>query len=311
MDALVITGPTATGKSAVAIELAHRINGEIISADSMMIYTHMNIGTAKPKPEEMKGIKHHLIDIISPDNNFSVADYRKLALECINIIHQKNKVPIITGGTGLYINSLVHGIDYTITASDPAIRKRLQKEAENIGYESMHVKLQGIDPETASKLHPADKKRIIRALEVFEVSGTTMSVISRLAKVGTDDLRFYVFGLFCERSQLYDKINKRVDEMMSDGLLNEVHKLRENGYLKQGQTSAQAIGYKELCAFLDGLCSYEEAVEKIKSGTRKYAKRQMTWFRKTEGLIWVDISDFSNPDDIAASIEKMLHNLQR
>lgn len=284
---LVITGPTATGKSALGICLAHRLDGEIISADSMQIYRGMDIGTAKISLAEMQGIPHHMLDIVDPLEPFSVARWVEIASNTVEDILSRGKVPILVGGTGLYIDSLLSG---RIFAEDPGamdIRDSLSKEYDRIGGAAFKEELRLVDPERAAILHPADKKRLVRAMEVYRLTGETISAHDQRTKAlppRWDSLRFALS--YTERGNLYHRIDLRVDEMVASGLLNEVRTLLENG-LRPDCTAMQAIGYKEIAEYLSGQCNFEEAVLHIKQNSRRYAKRQLTWFRRDHEMHWI------------------------
>ena len=283
---IVICGPTASGKTALSIELAKKINGEIVSADSMQIYKDMDIGSAKPTKEEMQGIKHYLIDCVSPDVRYSVAEYKKEAEKAISEILEKGKTPIIVGGTGLYVDSLIYGITYKETSFDEDYRNMLEQRAEKEGLENLYNEACKIDEKAMQTISPNDKKRIIRVLEIYHETGKTKTmqeIESRSEEVKYD---YKVFALNMDREKLYERINKRVDIMLEQGLVQEVENLK-NKY-KKYPTAMQALGYKEIKEYLDGFTSLEEAVEKVKQETRRYAKRQLTWFRKNKQTIWLD-----------------------
>ena len=284
---IVICGPTASGKTSLSIELAKKINGEIVSADSMQIYDEMQIGTAKPDEEEMQGIKHYLIGNVAPTKRYSVSEYKKDAIQAIEEIIQKRKMPIIVGGTGLYVNSLIYGIDYPEIETDLKYRAELEKTAEEKGLGYLYNKALEIDKEAMKNISPNDQKRILRVLEIYKETGKTktqMEIESRKNKIPYD---YKVFALNMPREILYDRINRRVDIMIEKGLIEEVKKL----YKKYGEkltTSMQGIGYKEVVEYLKGNCTKEEMIEKIKMETRRYAKRQLTWFRKIENIECLD-----------------------
>lgn len=295
---LVITGPTATGKTAVGIEVARRVDGEIISADSMMVYRGMDIGTAKPTLAERKGVPHHLIDVVDPGEDFSVATFQTLAEALIREISGRGRLPILVGGTGLYIRAVLEGYRFT-GGVDRELRRRLAAEARRFGPAYLHERLRGVDPETAARLHPNDLKRIIRALEVFYGTGTPVSRgASAGGGPGYDAL---VFGLFLERRELYRRIEERVDAMLAAGLVEEVRRLLEGG-LRRDATAMQALGYKELAAYLAGEVSLEEAVCLLKRNTRRFAKRQLTWFRREERIRWLDVAKYPSPQAVAKEI---------
>ena len=283
---IVICGPTASGKTKLSIELAKKINGEIVSCDSMQIYKDMNIGTAKPTEEEMQGIKHYLIDCVSPQTRYSVADYKKDAILAIKEIFSKGKVPIIVGGTGLYLESLIYNIEYNEIEVDLKYREELEKIEKEEGLESLYKKAELIDPEAIKKISHNDKKRIFRILEIYKSTGknkTQLEIESRKKKPEYD---YLLFGITMDREKLYERINLRVDLMIKDGLVEEVKNLCKK--YKELPTALQGLGYKEVVEYLDGTISKEEMIEKIKQETRRYAKRQLTWFRKYDNLIWLD-----------------------
>ena len=300
---IVIAGPTASGKTDLAIKLAHEINGEIISADSMQIYRGMDIGTAKPTMEERQGIPHYLIDIVDPDEEYSVAHFQRDAKNCIKEILNRGKVPIVAGGTGLYINSLVYNINFSETTADWEYRKQLEEIARDKGPEELHRFLQKVDPVSAEKIHPNNIKRVIRALEVFKTTGKPISQHQLESRTEKPEYEFKIFGLEMDRKILYERINKRVDKMMEIGLYEEVESLLEK--YSPDLVSLQGIGYKEIISAIKGEYSLEEAVEKIKLNTRHLAKRQITWFKKTENLRWIDTGN----TETRAIIKKLANNL--
>ena len=284
---IVIVGPTATGKTSLSIELAKKINGEIVSCDSMQIYKDMNIGSAKPTLDEMQGIKHYMIDIVKPDERFSVAEYKKQAEMAIEEILEKEKIPIVIGGTGLYANSLIYGIEYNEIKFDEKYREGLENIARSKhGLEKLYNKAKEIDNIAMEKISPNDKKRILRVLEIYHSTGKTkteLEIESRKNEVRYD---YKVFAIDIKRDILYERINKRVDIMVNNGLIDEVKDLL-NKYDKF-PTAMQGLGYKEVVEYLNGLTTKEEMIEKIKQETRRYAKRQLTWFRKNKQIIWLD-----------------------
>ncbi|SKA76640.1 tRNA dimethylallyltransferase [Clostridium sp. USBA 49] len=308
-DLLIIAGPTAVGKTSISIELAKNLNGEIVSADSMQIYRYMDIGSAKIKKEEMQGIPHHLIDIIDPDDTFSVAQYKEKATSVINDILLRNKLPIVVGGTGLYINSLICNLNFANTSKDDDYRKYLEKLAKEKGNEYVHGMLRDIDIESFNKLYPNDLKRVIRALEVFKVTGKKISEFNNEENLYDIPYKIYYFVLNLNREKLYEIINKRVDEMIKNGLIEEVIKLKKLGYTSNMQ-SMQGIGYKEILSYLDGEISLEEAIDKIKQGSRNYAKRQLTWFKKDKRAIWINKDSFANDNEIIEFIIKKVNLLK-
>ena len=283
---IVICGPTASGKTALSIELAKRINGEIISCDSMQIYKEMDIGTAKPTIEEMQGIKHYLIDFVSPDERYSVADYKKDAKIAIKEIFQKGKVPIIVGGTGLYVDSLIYEIEYPNIEFDEEYRKKLEQIAECDGLEKLYQQAKKIDPDAIQKISPNDKKRILRILEIYHATGRNKTEQERESRKKELEYDYKVYALDWEREKLYERINKRVDIMLEQGLIEEVKQIYQK--YEKFPTAMQGLGYKEVVEYLDKKITKEEMIEKIKQETRRYAKRQLTWFRKNKQTIWLD-----------------------
>ena len=286
---IVICGPTASGKTALSIELAKRINGEIVSCDSMQIYKDMDIGTAKPTIEEMQGIKHYLIDFVSPDERYSVADYKIDAKKAIKEIINKGKVPIIVGGTGLYVDSLIYEIEYPNIEFDEEYRLKLEKEADENGLDDLYEKAKKIDSQAIEKISENDRKRILRILEIYHATGknkTEQEIESRKKEVEYD---YKVYALKWDREKLYERINKRVDIMLEQGLIDEVKSIYKK--YKKFPTAMQGLGYKEVVEYLENKTTKEEMIEKIKQETRRYAKRQMTWFRKNKQTIWLDAED--------------------
>ena len=297
---LVIAGPTASGKTALAVEMAKLYNGEVISADSMQIYKGLNIATAKPTAEEMQGIPHHLIDFLEPDEPFSVADYVSLASQKIKEVRSRGHLPIICGGTGLYISSLVDNIIFDDTGSDPVIRARLEKQAEEEGAHALWSRLNEIDPETAAKVHENNLPRVIRALEVYEITGTKLSEHKQNSRREPSPYDACIIGLTAENRQfLYDRIEKRVHIMAENGMVEECRQVWEKGGIA---TAGQAIGYKELVPYFEGKAGLDECLDKIILETRHYAKRQLTWFRRVDNISWVKIDNF---DDLKKFIENV------
>lgn len=285
---LCISGPTASGKTAYALKKAKETGGEIVSCDSMQIYRYMDIGTAKPTPSERAEVPHHMVDFVDPRTNYSVADFVRDAGKCIDDILSRGKLPILCGGTGLYIDSIINQIDFTQTFENPSLRDELAAYAKLHGNEALHEKLRSVDPISAEAIHPNNVKRVIRAIEIFITTGKPKSETDRLSR----KTPVYEAELIClspEREKLYERINKRVDMMMEAGLLEEVKALLAMGVTRQ-MTAMQAIGYKEIADFLAGICTLGEAVDKIKMESRRYAKRQLTWFRRNPDVIWVDPS---------------------
>ena len=285
-EVYVIGGPTASGKSKLAVELAKKINGEIISADSMQIYKEMNIGTAKITKEEMQGIKHYLIDIVSPNERYSVSNFKNDAELAIEEILKKGKTPIIVGGTGLYIDSLIYGIEFQDEEIDTEYREKLNKIAENEGLEKLYNQAKEIDPEAMKKISINDKKRIIRVLEIYYKTGKTKTEQEIESRKKELKYNFKVFAIDMDREKLYSRIEKRVDMMVDEGLIDEVKGILEK--YNQFPTAMQGLGYKETIEYLQNKISKEEMIEKIKKETRHYAKRQLTWFRKNKTTIWLD-----------------------
>lgn len=297
----VIAGPTASGKTAAGIEAAKVLNGEIISADSMQIYKYMDIGSAKPTREEMQGIPHHMIDVVYPDEEFSVALFRKMAGELINEITARNRLPIIVGGTGLYINSLIYPYDFTDSAGDNGYREELNSLAAEKGNAYIHNMLKDIDPESYVRIHPNNLRRVIRALEVYKNTGKTISQYQRESKERDLEYEVAYLGLTMNRAALYDRINLRVDRMLEKGLIVEVKKLKSMGYSRD-MVSMQGIGYKEIFDYLDKRCTIEETVETIKQSSRRYAKRQLTWFRRDENIHWIEVDHYDCMDEVVEII---------
>lgn len=283
---VVVVGPTASGKTSLGIEIAKRFDGEIVSADSMQIYKNMDIATAKPSSYELSQAKHHLIGFLDPGESFSVAKYKSVAIKTIDDILQRGKLPVVVGGTGLYIDTLINNTEF-FDYEKTDIRDKLEKRLENEGIESLLNELEKVDPDSAKRLHSNDIKRIMRALEVYYSTGETITRQKELSHLNEGKYRFCVIGLTAENRQyLYDRINLRVDKMLDDGLIEEA---RDFFALQCDGTAKQAIGYKELKPYLDGLISLDQAVEKLKMETRRYAKRQLTWFRRNDKIHWLEI----------------------
>jgi tRNA dimethylallyltransferase len=283
----VVTGPTATGKTALGVLLAETMNGEVVSADSMQIYKGMDIGTAKPAPEETRGVPHHMIDVADPAENYSVARYVEEASVCVDGIISRGKLPILVGGTGLYIDSLIAGRNFAGAPGDDSLREELNRRYDELGGRAMLEELAKVDPERAARLHPADRKRIVRALEVWRLTGKTITEHDEETKKIPPRYDAACIALsFKNRQHLYDRINRRVDQMVEQGLFREVDGLLKSG-LSEKCTAMQAIGYKEAVAALQGRISFEEAVETIKRETRRYAKRQLTWLKRKPDVFWL------------------------
>jgi len=282
---IVIGGPTASGKTALSIALAKKIDGEIISADSMQIYKDMNIGTAKPKEDEKEGIKHYLLDFVSPDKRYSVADYKKDAKLAIKEIIERGKTPIVIGGTGLYIESLICEIEFKEIETDLEYRKELETIAEEKGLEYLYKKALEIDSKAMEKISVNDKKRIMRVLEIFHKTGKTKTMLDEESRK-EPEYDYKLFAITMDREILYDRIDKRVDIMIQNGLIQEVEDLCKK--YKEFPTAMQGLGYKEVVEYLEGKVSKEEMINKIKMESRRYAKRQLTWFRKYENIVWIN-----------------------
>lgn len=302
---LVLGGPTAVGKTELSIKLAKELNGEIISADSMQIYKYMDIGSAKVTEQEMDGIKHHLIDVIEPNVPFSVADFKEYGEISLKNILSKNKFPIIAGGTGLYINSLTCNMTFTEAEKDEEYRLYLEKLSEEKGNDFVHEMLKEIDPISYKEIHANNRKRVIRALEVYKLTKKPFSSFNAGEDFYKSDYDVYYYVLTMNRDKLYERINKRVDIMIEKGLLEECIKLKEMGYTSDMQ-SMQGIGYKEILYYLENKISFEDAVNMIKQGSRNYAKRQLTWFRRDKRCIFLD-KDVMNEDEI---LHKVLNDIR-
>lgn len=304
---LILAGPTGAGKSDLAVTLARRLNGEIISCDSMQIYRGMDIGSAKILPEEMNGVPHHLLDIRDPREPFSAAEYQELAMAKIREIHGRGKLPIMTGGTGLYINAVIYPLAFTAADRSDAIRGTYEAYLSDHGRDALHGLLAARDPVSAQRIHPNNVKRVIRALEVLEMTGQPFSSFGNEKQLrGEFDIFYYWISL--DRLKLYDRINRRVDQMMERGLLDEVRRLKARGMDRTLQ-SMQGIGYKELLEYLDGDCTLENAVDRIKQGSRNYAKRQMTWFRNEKNCQELSKEKMTD-DEILFRIEGDMQKLQ-
>lgn len=305
MKLVILTGPTAVGKTSLSIDIAKEINASIISADSMQIYEYMDIGSAKIKKEEMQNIKHYLIDEVKPDFSFSVSEFQKKAKNYIKEIQKSNKNVIITGGTGLYLNSLIYDMDFAKSNSNNYLREKLQKELSEKGIDYMHDKLKSLDPDSASRIHKNNTKRVIRAIEVC-LSGNKMSDFSNDLKLNKDyDIEIIILNR--DRENLYKRINYRVDSMFENGLIDEVKKLLSMGY-KKDLTSMQGIGYKEVIKYLENEYSLKEAIEIIKRDSRRYAKRQLTWFRKYKEGKWFNLDEYKDYETLKRDILLCVNN---
>ena len=299
---IVICGPTASGKTRLGIELAKKIDGEIVSCDSMQIYKDMTIGTAKPTEEERSEAVHHLVDFVLPSERYSVAEYKKDAENTIEQIIEKNKKPIIVGGTGLYLNSLVYGIDYPNIVTDLNYRQELEEKVNKEGLESLYKEATKIDSKAIEKISPNDKKRILRILEIYHSTGKTKTEIEADSRKNGPKFDYKIFVLNMDREKLYDRINRRVDLMIENGLIEEVKTLLEK--YKEFPTAMQGLGYKEVVEYLENKISKDEMIDKIKQETRRYAKRQITWFKSYKDAIWLDASNNDNVSIILENIRK-------
>ena len=294
---VVITGPTAVGKTKLSIELAKRIGGEIISADSMQVYKFMNIGTDKISPEKMDGVPHHLIDFLDPHEDFNVFIFQKLVKEAIADIASRGKVPIIVGGTGFYIQAVLYDIDFTETDEDETYRHELEERARTEGVHVLHEELAAVDPESAEAIHENNSKRVIRALEYFKKTGRKISEHNEEQHERTSPYDFKYFVLTDDRAVLYSRIEKRVDQMIDEGLEDEVKELMAMDIPKDA-TSMQGLGYREMIGYLEGEYDLERAVYLIKRNTRHFAKRQLTWFKRERDVIWIDKQEFNRDDEL-------------
>ena len=293
---IILTGPTAVGKTELSIELAKRVKGSIISADSMQVYRHMDIGSAKIRPEEMQGIPHYLIDTFEPDEEFHVVKFQEYAKRYLEEIYAEGRIPIIAGGTGFYIQALLYDIDFTKEQEDSAYRKELEQFAKEHGAHALHEKLRAVDEKAAEEIHENNVKRVIRALEFHHLSGGKISEHNEKERQKESPYNFAYFVLNDERERLYQRINQRVDIMMEQGLVEEVQNLKNMGYHKK-MVSMQGLGYKEILEYLDGECTLDEAIYRIKRDTRHFAKRQLTWFRREREVLWVNKQEFQYDND--------------
>ncbi len=301
---IIIAGPTAVGKTRYAIETAKVLEGEIISADSMQIYKYMDIGSAKPTKEELSQVTHYLVDQIDPEEEFSVAEYQALAKNCIKKVFETGKTPVITGGTGLYINSLIYDMDFSVMPKQNDFRLQLEKESEIYGVEHIHNRLRSLDREAADRIHPNNLKKVIRAIEVIETTGKGIRRFEE-SFVPTKDYSCILIGLTRQREELYHRIDSRVDQIIDAGLVEEVKALQAKG-LSEKNMSMKGIGYKEVLAYLNGEYNLAEAIRLIKRNTRHYAKRQLTWLRRYPDIIWIDLSEFKTETEaLSAVLEKI------
>ena len=293
---IILTGPTAVGKTKASIGLAKAIGGEIISADSMQVYKGMDIGSAKIRPEEMKGIQHYLVDVLEPSCEFHVVRFQQMAKQAMAEIYEKGKIPIVVGGTGFYIQALLYDIDFTENEEDTGYREELEALAKERGAEYLHEMLKEVDPESARQIHANNRKRVIRALEFYRLTGQKISEHNETERAKESPYEFCYFVLNDDRKKLYDRIEKRVDQMLEMGLLEEVTALKNKGYTKD-MVSMQGLGYKEMLNYLNGECSYEEAVSILKRDTRHFAKRQLTWFRRERDVIWIEKEQYDYDEE--------------
>ena len=304
---IILTGPTAVGKSALSVELAKKINGAVISADSMQVYRHMDIGSAKITPEEMQGVTHYMIDELEPDEEFHVVRFVTMAKEYLKEIYADGKIPIIAGGTGFYIQALLYDIDFTEQQCDETYRRQLEDLAREHGAEYLHGILREVDPASAEAIHANNIKRVIRALEFYHLSGKKISEHNETERQKQSPYNFAYFVLTDERAKLYERIDRRVNAMIEAGLVEEVKKLKSMGCSRE-MVSMQGLGYKEILAYLDGGCTLEEAVYIIKRETRHFAKRQLTWFRRERDVIWLDKQAYDYQD--AKILDSMINILK-
>ena len=304
---IILSGPTAVGKTALSIKLAKRINGAIISADSMQVYKHMDIGSAKIMPEEMEGVKHYLIDELEPSEEFNIVVFQQKAKAALKEIYANGQIPIVAGGTGFYIQSLLYDIDFENQDCDEAFRTKLENLAKEHGNEYIHEKLKEIDPVSAEKIHANNVKRVIRALEFYHLTGKKISEHNETEQQKPSPYNFAYFVLTDDRENLYRRIDKRVDLMLTQGLVEEVQRLKDMGY-HRNMVSMQGLGYKEILDYLDNKCTLEEAVYILKRETRHFAKRQLTWFRREREVIWFDKQKYAYKED--AILEDMCNILR-
>ena len=305
---VILTGPTAVGKTALSIHLAQAIGGEIISADSMQIYKGMDIGSAKIRPEEMQGVPHYLIDELEPDEEFHVVRFQQMAKKYLQQIYDHGHIPIVVGGTGFYIQALLYDIDFTENKGDPAIRQQLEALAAEKGAEYLHQKLAEVDPKSAEDIHANNVKRVVRALEFYQETGTRISEHNEQERQKKSPYNFAYFVLNDERKKLYERIDQRIDQMLDDGLAEEVTFLKKKGYTRD-MVSMQGLGYKEILDYLDGTISLEEAIYRIKRDTRHFAKRQITWFKRERDVTWISKDDFERKE--TSILEFMITTLKQ
>jgi tRNA dimethylallyltransferase len=303
---VVLTGPTAVGKTALSLKLAKKINGEIISADSIQVYKRMDIGSAKIKPCEMQGIKHYLIDVLEPQEDFNVVTFQTMAQEAMEEIYKKGKIPILTGGTGFYIQALLYDIDFTATNSDGEYRASLEAFVKEQGAKALHDRLREVDEKAAKEIHPNNVKRVIRALEFYKESGgEKISKHNEMERQKSSPYQFAYLVLDKNRKDLYEQIEKRIDIMLEEGLVEEVTRLKEEG-CTQNMVSMQGLGYKEILGYLEGEYSLDEAIYRLKRDTRHFAKRQLTWFRRERDVEFIHKDDYTDESEVLDKILKIL-----
>jgi len=293
---IIITGPTAVGKTALSVRLAKAIGGEIISADSMQVYRHMDIGSAKIKKEEMDGVPHYLIDVLDPEEEFNVTVFQKMAKEAVEEIYSHGHIPIVAGGTGFYIQALLYDIDFTENGEDTSIRMELEKLGQERGAEYLHNLLRDIDPDSAEEIHENNMKRVIRAIEYYRQTGERISEHNKREREKKSPYDFLYYVVNTDRARLYERIDRRVDLMLEQGLVEEVMHLKDMG-LTRDMVSMQGLGYKEILDYLQGICTLEESVYVLKRDTRHFAKRQITWFKRERDVRWLNLPDFNNDLD--------------
>lgn len=293
---VILTGPTAVGKTALSIELAKQIGGSIISADSMQVYKHMDIGSAKIRQEEMRGIKHYLIDMLEPSEEFHVVRFQELAKQCLEEIYREQKIPIVVGGTGFYIQALLYDIDFTEQACDEAYRRELEQLLSEKGPQYLHDMLRKVDEKSAETIHANNSKRVIRALEFYHLSGQKISEHNEKERQRESSYQYAYFVLTDERSRIYERIDQRVDKMTEQGLVEEVRNLKKMG-CHRGMVSMQGLGYKEILDYLEGELTLDEAIYIIKRETRHFAKRQLTWFKRERDVIWLNKEKYGDKDE--------------
>jgi len=304
---IILTGPTAVGKTKASIGLAKALNGEIISADSMQVYKYMDIGSAKIRPEEMQGVKHYLIDELEPDEEFHVVKFQQMAKEAMEVIYAQGKIPIVVGGTGFYIQALLYDIDFTESNEDNSYRQELEQLADEKGAEYLHEMLRAIDPVSADTIHANNVKRVIRALEFYHQTGEKISEHNEQERAKDSPYDFCYFVLNDDREKLYERINLRIDQMLEEGLVDEVKALKNKGYTRD-MVSMQGLGYKEVLDYLNGECTLEEAIYILKRDTRHFAKRQLTWFRRERDVIWIEKPSYDYDED--KILEAMLKSIR-